>query len=201
MVKEGTQKQEVFRKEQDADVVRFTKIADQQDHTVRLLKEMQTKVDKQVEDMKYFNKKARAEDYEDLTMGLAQAQDALKNIQHYHDKNRRQCDRMERDLAELQRQLPDTDNRLQAKFDQHTTQALLRMDYLDKTMQDINSRIERSAKSVQKHDAQLAELETKMYGSGEEIPIPARIEELFAAVKIVQEVQHKDLDGRMRMEN
>ena len=33
--------------------------------------------------MKYFNKKARAEDYEDLTMGLAQAQDALKNIQHY----------------------------------------------------------------------------------------------------------------------
>ena len=40
LVKEGTQKQEVFRKEQDADVVRFTKIADQQDHTVRLLKEM-----------------------------------------------------------------------------------------------------------------------------------------------------------------
>ena len=108
---------------------------------------------------------------------------------------------MERDLAELQRQLPDTDNRLQAKLEQHTTQALLRMDYLDKTMQDINSRIERSAKSVQKHDVQLAELETKMYGSGEEIPIPARIEELFAAVKIVQEVQHKDLDGRMRMEN
>ena len=95
---------------------------------------------------------------------------------------------MERDIAELQRQLPDTANKLEAKFEQHSTQNMLRMDYLDKTMQDINSRIERSAKSVQKHDAQLAELETKMYGSAEEIPMPARIEELFAAVKIVQEV-------------
>ena len=47
---------------------------------MRLLKEMQVKVDKQVEDMKFYNKKARAEDYEDLNMGLAQAQDMLKNI-------------------------------------------------------------------------------------------------------------------------
>ena len=90
--------------------------------------------------------------------------------------------------------MPDTENRLQAKLEQHTTQALLRMDYLDKTMQDINSRIERSAKSVQKHDAQLAELETKMYGSGEEIPIPARIEELFAAV----EARDVVIEGRLQ---
>ena len=80
LAKEGAVKQEGFRKAQDVDVVRFTKIADQQDHTMRLLKEMQTKVDTQVEDMKFFNKKARAEDYEDLTMGLAQSQDMLKNI-------------------------------------------------------------------------------------------------------------------------
>ena len=62
------------------------------------------------------------------------------------------------------------------------------MDYLDKTMQDLNSRVERTAKTVQKHDAQLTELENKMYGTGDEIPIPARIEEVFTAVKIVQEI-------------
>ena len=108
---------------------------------------------------------------------------------------------MERDIAELQRKLPDVENKLLAQLEQHKTQVLLRMDYLDKTAQDLSSREERTAKTVQKHDAQLTELENKMYGTGEEIPIPARIEEVYAAVKIVQEVQHKDLDSRVRMEN
>ena len=40
-----------------------------------------------------------------------------------------------------------------------------------------------------------------MYGTGDEIPIPARIEQVFTAVKIANEAQHKDLENRIRMEN
>ena len=75
------------------------------------------------------------------------------------------------------------------------------MDHFDKTLQDLSTRVERTAKQVQKHDAQLIQLEDKMYGTGEEMPIPARIEEVFSAVKIIQDVQHKDLENRVRIEN
>ena len=40
-----------------------------------------------------------------------------------------------------------------------------------------------------------------MYGTNEELPIPAKIEEVFAAVKILQDVQHKDLENKVRIEN
>ena len=40
-----------------------------------------------------------------------------------------------------------------------------------------------------------------MYGTGQELPIPARIEEVYSAVRIIQDVQHKDLENRVRIEN
>ena len=120
---------------------------------MRLLKEMQAKIDKQVEDMKFFNKKARAEDYEDLKLGVASVQEQLRNLQQYHDRNKRQHEKLERETAELTRKVPDVENRLNVQHETTKTQSLLRMDHFDKTLQDLSSRVERTAKQVQKHDA------------------------------------------------
>ena len=101
---------------------------------MRLLKEMQSKIDRQVDEMKFFNKKARAEDYEDLKLGVASVQEQMRNLQQFHDKNKRQCEKLEREVNELNRKVPDMENRLNVQHETTKTQTLLRMDHFDKTL-------------------------------------------------------------------
>ena len=84
---------------------------------MRLLKEMQSKIDRQVDEMKFFNKKARAEDYEDLKLGVASVQEQMRNLQQFHDKNKRQCEKLEREVNELNRKVPDMENRLNVQHE------------------------------------------------------------------------------------
>ena len=78
---------------------------------------MQSKIDRQVDEMKFFNKKARAEDYEDLKLGVASVQEQMRNLQQFHDKNKRQCEKLEREVNELNRKVPDMENRLNVQHE------------------------------------------------------------------------------------
>ena len=67
--------------------------------------------------MKFFNKKARAEDYQDLKLGVAAVQEQIGHLQQFYSKTKRQCEKIEREVNELNRKVPDMENRLNVQHE------------------------------------------------------------------------------------